>query len=108
LPRALDAHPRTDGEAIRARLAHADLEPVVLRSVFDLPIQQQQHWTAVVRRDDVDVAVVVEIAERGAAPDIVRLRERRTSGGRRLLEAAAARVVKELVLHAEGTRLATL
>ena len=82
------------------------LQPV--RSARRL-VEQQPHRTAVVGDDDVDVAVVVEVAERGAAADLIaregRPRRRRADVRR---SGRAPRVVEQLVLHPERRRLAAL
>ena len=67
-------------------------------------IEQDSSSTPVVGNDDVDVAVVVEIAERGASAD-VRLGERRSGRRRALFESAGTVVVEQLIAHAERPRL---
>src|SRR5439155_9686521 len=67
-------------------------------------IQQKSHGAVVVRDDDVNVTVVVDVAERCAAADL-RARERRPAGSARLLEAPGTGIVKQLVRHPIGQRL---
>src|SRR5438045_7805445 len=73
---ALDANPGADPEPV-AGLVEADLQPVV---PGDSLVEQQPHRTVVVGDDDVHVAVVVDIAECGAAADL-RAREGRAREG---------------------------
>ena len=73
LSRTLDADERTEREAVRQWLLQPDLEPVI---ALDPLIQQQPCGPAVVRDDDVDVAVVVDVAEGRPAADF-RFRQRR-------------------------------
>ena len=70
-------------------------------------VQQQPHGAAVGRDDDVDVAVVVDVAERGASADLGAL-EGRPAVAARIDEAPVAGIVEQLVLHLERVRLAAL
>src|SRR4029434_8754967 len=81
----LDADPGADAEPIPGPLVDADLQPMI--PVANL-VEQASHWSAVGGEHDVDLAVVVDITERGAAADL-RARERRACGRARVLEAAA-------------------
>src|SRR5262249_60951548 len=70
----LDADPRADAESIPWPPVEPNLEPVIL--IADL-VEQEPDRPAVIGENDVDVAVVVDVAERGAAADL-RTREGRT------------------------------
>ena len=66
-PGAFDPHHRPKREAVPWALGQLHCQPVVRRRGA---VHQQAHRPAVVRDDDVDVAVVVDIAEGGGAADI--------------------------------------
>src|SRR5262249_19038389 len=99
----LDADPRAERRAIDAFLFEPELEPVLARGLI-----QKHHGRSVVdRHDDVGVAVVVEIAERGRA--IYRFaRKCWTRPARYIAELAVAQVVEQEVLHPQRHRLAAL
>src|SRR4029450_9277211 len=66
---ALHADPRAERETVARMLPGADAAPALPPPLLYRLIQQQQPRAGVVRDDDVDIAVVVEIAERGSAAD---------------------------------------
>ena len=59
-----DAHPRADGGAIALRSNQFDLDPVLLVAAI---VAQQGRDVIHVQDQCVDVAIVVEVAESGAA-----------------------------------------
>ena len=83
---ALDPDARAHAESFPGVVSQPDLQPVVPRVG---PIQQQSHG-AVVRRDEhVDVAVVVDVAERRAAADLGAREAPGRAAALRLVEPAA-------------------
>ena len=66
---ARDLHPGTDRGPVRSRADTLDQQPIVPASAF---VAQQRRRTVQIVDDDVDVPVVVDIAERAAASEIWR------------------------------------
>ena len=56
-----DSYPRSDGGAVRMSAHAFDHDPVVLVPTI---IAQQRWWTIQIVDHDVDVAIVIEVAER--------------------------------------------
>src|SRR5206468_3652856 len=102
--RAFNADPRAERKPVSARLRETNLQPVIPTARL---IQKQSHRPVVVRDHDVDSAVVVDVAERGAASDFG-AGERGSCGRAHLLEPAGTGVMKELVFHPERRGLPAL
>src|SRR5262247_1605716 len=66
-PGSLDTHPAADPEPVARPLVESHLQPVLLPARL---VDEQADGTAVVGEDDIDVAVVVDVAERGATADL--------------------------------------
>src|SRR5436190_22784770 len=101
---ALDADEGAVAESIPRPLVEAYFQPVA--ACADL-IEQQPDRSAVVRHDDVDVAVVVDVAERRASTDFC-TRKCRAGNGTGLVETSLAGVMEQLILHSVRQRLPSL
>src|SRR5437762_13633211 len=86
LARPLHADTRAEREAIRRRLLDANVEPVVCASVFHCLIEEEEGRASIVCDYDIHIAIIVDVAECGAAAD-AGLLERGTSVAARLLKA---------------------
>src|SRR5262249_40916751 len=87
-------HIGADAETVAARGAQSDLEPV---TGYGGSVPEQPHGAVIVGDHNLDAAVIVEIAERGAAPYVAAL-ESRPRCRRDLPEPAArALIMKKLI-----------
>ena len=85
------AHDSAERRAVRRRAFELHLEPAVRPGVV---VSEQRRRLVHVEHQDVDVAVVVDVAERGAAARVRRHRPR-AAHERRLLEARAVHVPED-------------
>src|SRR5262249_5534604 len=91
-PGSLDTHPAADPEPVAWSLLESHFQPVLLAARL---VDEQANGTVVVGEDDIDVAVVVDVAKRGATTDLG-TREHWPARRAGVFEAASFQVVKQL------------
>src|SRR5262249_59810027 len=106
---ALTAPSRPKAPAVFLGLLEPQFQPMTLRPnlrpAADRFIEQHPHRPVVVRDNDVDVAVVVDVAKRRAAANLRSLQRRAALRGH-VPEAAVRLMVQPLVALVERQRLA--